>query len=129
MEKVKIILEKVKETACAAGKAAGEMADVAAKKANKAMETTKLSIANFDLNTDIEVLYKEIGKMVYLTHLGEEVDPELINNKLALIDEKMLKIQENKQQIKDLKETVICSACGKNCKKEDVFCSACGNEL
>lgn len=125
-EKVKVILEKVKETACAASKAAGEMADVAAKKANKAMEVTKLSVANFDLSTDIEILYKEIGKLVHLTHLGEEIDPEVINDKLAVIDEKIGKIDENKQQIKELRTANTCPDCGKTCKKEDAFCSACG---
>ena len=125
-EKVKVILEKVKETAYAAGKAAGEVADVAAKKANKAMEVTKLSVANFDLSTDIEILYKEIGKLVHLTHLGEEIDPDIINDKLSIIDDKIAKIDENKQHIKDLRSANTCPNCGKNCKKEDSFCSACG---
>ena len=99
----KIILEKVKEAACVMGKAAGEAVDVATKKAGEVVETTKLSINNFELKTEIEVLYKEIGKLVYLTHLGLDVDPEVIELKLELIDEKNDKIENNDKKRKEIK--------------------------
>ena len=102
-EKTKIILEKVKEAACVMGKAAGDAVDVAAKKAGEVVETTKLSINNFELKTEIEVLYKEIGKLVYLTHLGLDVDPEDIEVKLELIDDKNDKIEINDKKRKEIK--------------------------
>ena len=124
--KVKEILEKVKVTACAAGRAAENAANVASKKAGEALETTKLTLVNFDLNTDIELLYREIGKLVYLTHEGADIDPECITDKIALIDEKFEKIEANKKQIAYRKTVAVCPDCGKECKKEDAFCSACG---
>ncbi len=124
--KVKEILEKVRITACAAGKAAENAACVAGKKAGEALETTKLTLKNFDLNTDIEMLYREIGRLVYLTHEGEEIDPECITDKIALIDEKFAQIEANKKQITYRKTVALCPECGKECKKEDAFCSACG---
>ena len=124
--RVKEVLEKVKITACAAGKAAGNVANAASKKAGEAFENTKLILKNFDLNTDIEILYKEIGKLVYLTHLGEEIDPECINEKLTVIDEKLDRIEENKKQIAYRKTVSVCPECSNECKKEDSFCSSCG---
>ena len=127
--KVKEVLERVKITACAASKAAENAASVATKKAGEALETTKLTLINFDLNTDIEMLYREIGRLVYLTHEGEEIDPECITDKIALIDEKFAKIEANKKQIAYRRTVAVCSECGKECKKEDAFCSACGNKF
>lgn len=124
--KVKEVLEKVKVTACAAGRAAENAANIASKKAGEALETTKLTLVNFDLNTDIEMLYREIGKLVYLTHEGEDIDPECITDKIALIDEKFAKIEANKRQIAYRKTVAACPDCGKECKKDDAFCSACG---
>ena len=124
--KVKEVLEKVKVTACAAGRAAENAANIASKKAGEALETTKLTLVNLDLNTDIEMLYREIGKLVYLTHEGEDIDPECITDKIALIDEKFAKIAANKRQIAYRKTISVCPDCGKECKKEDAFCSAGG---
>jgi len=125
-EKVKEVLEKVKVTACAAGRVAGNVANTASKKAEEAFESTKLILKNFDLNTDIEILYKEIGKLVYLTHVGEEIDPECINAKIEIIDEKLDQIEANKKQLAYRKTVAVCPECSKECKKEDSFCSACG---
>ena len=99
-EKTKVVLEKVREAACIIGKATGEAVEIAAKKTGEAIEATKLSINNLELKTDIEVLYKEIGKMIYLTHLGLEIDPMEIELKLSLIDEKNEKIELNEKKKK-----------------------------
>lgn len=99
-EKTKVVLEKVREAACIIGKATGEAVEIAAKKTGEAIEATKLSFNNLELKTDIEVLYKEIGKMIYLTHLGLEIDPMEIELKLSLIDEKNEKIELNEKKKK-----------------------------
>ena len=102
-EKTKAILEKAKEAACVLGKAAEEGAEKAAKIAYKALESSKLSLSNFELKNDIEMLYKEIGKLVYLTHIGLDIDPEDIELKLSLIDEKLEKIESNEKRRNDIK--------------------------
>ena len=105
------------------------MVGATAKKAGEAFETTKLALANFDLNTDIEMLYTEIGKNVYLTHKGEDVDPETVSGILTKIDEKFEAIENNKKQIALIKTVSVCPACGAQCDKKDVFCRACGQKL
>ena len=124
--KVREIIERVKATAMNAAEAAGHAMDVATQKAGEFVDVTKLNLKVFDLNTDIDLLYKEIGKNVYLTHTGEEVDPELIEEKIAEIDEKMARIEELKAEITNKKNTTTCPNCGCECQKGDSYCRVCG---
>lgn len=126
---IRDLMEKVKVTAAQAAQVAGKAADVAGKKAGEIVETTKLNLQVFDINTDIEILFKEIGKAVYLTHTGVEVDPEEIEDKVKIIDEKYQLIASLKDDINEKRTVIKCPNCGKECNKADVFCSACGFEL
>ncbi|MBR4879029.1 MAG: zinc ribbon domain-containing protein [Clostridia bacterium] len=125
----KNLMEKVKITASQAAEAAGKAADVASKKAGSVVETTKLNLQIMDINSDIEILYKEIGKSVYLTHTGVEVDPDELENKLLIIDEKLQLIESIKEELSEKKATSKCPNCGKEYCKEDAFCASCGFEL
>ncbi|MBO5973987.1 MAG: hypothetical protein J6Q16_04775 [Clostridia bacterium] len=78
------------------------------------------------------MLYREIGRLVYLTHEGEEINPECITDKIALIDEKFAKIEANKKQIAYRRTVAVCPECGKECKVpfnptegKAVYCSEC----
>ena len=128
-QKIKDILEKVKVTATTAAEAAGKAADVASKKASELAGITKLNLQIFDLNTDIELLFKEIGKSVYLTHTGAEIEAEEIDGKIAQIDEKYARIAELKEMIASRKSGCKCPSCGSECDKGDAFCSSCGAPL
>ena len=76
------------------GVVATRAADAAGKTATSFVSATKLNMQIFDLNTEIEILYKEIGKMVYHVHTGMEEDQDALQAKLLLIDEKLEKIEE-----------------------------------
>lgn len=128
-QKLMELLEKIKATAATAAEAAGKAADVASKKASELAGVTKLNLQVFDLNTDIELLFKDIGKAVYLTHTGAEIEAEEIDAKIALIDEKYAKIAELRECIASKKTTFCCSNCGRECDKGDAFCSSCGAAL
>lgn len=127
--KVLELLEKAKATAMTAATAAGKAADSATRIAGDLFESTKLNLQIFDLNTDIELLFKEIGKSVYLTHTGAEVDAEDINAKILAIDSKYGKIREIREQVEARREEIKCQSCGCECSKEDVFCRSCGQPL
>ncbi|MCX7614310.1 MAG: zinc ribbon domain-containing protein [Clostridiales bacterium] len=128
-QKVKEVLEKVKVTASIAAGAAGKAAEAAGRKAGEVVEITKLNLQIFDLNTEIEVLYKEIGKLVYNTHIGEEVLAEELDEKLALLDEKRAMIASIKEKVAERKTVNKCPNCGKDCDKDDSFCRTCGAQL
>ena len=83
----------------------------------------------FDLNTECEALYKEIGKLVYDLHRGAEVTNEEMDEKMAQVDAKQEKLAELREKLAELRSVTACPHCGKPCGRDDAFCSACGKEL
>lgn len=124
-EKIQMLLEKAK---IYAGKT-GQAAESAGRKATELAQSTRLNLQIFDLNTECEVLYKEIGKLVYDVHQGIEQDDEAMQNRLAKLDDIHARIAELREQIGMLKSSVRCPNCGKQCSRTDVFCPACGSAL
>ena len=103
--------------------------DAAGKKATDMVESTRINMKIYDLNADVDRLYREIGKMLYDTHLGEMADQELVQEKLEKLDEKHREIEELREKLNDLKSAAKCPVCGKECKAGDTFCSECGAKL
>ncbi len=126
---VKTLIERAKATATYAAGQAGKAAGAATRKAGDVAMLTKLNLQIFDLNTDIDAVYREIGRLVYLTHAGEEIDDNELNDKLAQIDEKLAKVAELKEVVSSSRATAVCPVCGKECGRDDVFCSRCGHKL
>lgn len=124
-----MIIERAKATATYAAEKAGRMADAATKKAGDMAMLTKLNLQIFDLNTDVDGIYKEIGKIVYIAHTGDDSATADMDDLLAQIDEKLAKVAELRETIITSKTTVECPECGKECGKEDLFCSRCGHNL
>ena len=125
----KNLMEKMKITASQAAEAAGKSADVASKKAGSVVENTKLNLQIMDINSDIEILYKEFGKSVFITLTCVEVDADELEHKLTLIDEKLQLIESIKGELAEKKTSAKCPNCGKEYNKEDAFCASCGFEL
>lgn len=127
--KVQMLLDKIMVVANKTGQAAGRAADAAGKKAGELATATRLNLQIFDLNTECEVLYKEIGKMVYDLHQGVEVSNDEMDARISAIDEKQARIASLREELAGLKSVVVCPQCGKQCSKEDDFCSGCGGAL
>ena len=120
--KIKEYISKIKAGAVNAGKAAGKTANDVAKQA-------KINIKIFDTNTEIDVIYKDIGKLVYSVHQGEEVSNETIEAMLTAIDSKKELVEELKLELAVLKNVLICPVCGKEIAKDSAFCSVCGAKI
>lgn len=127
--KVQMMLEKAKVLADKTGKAAVRVADTAGKKASEMAQATRLNLQIFDLNTECEVLYKEIGKLVYDIHRGVEAPEDAMDEKLARLDENRAQVAELKARLADAKPTCVCPNCGRACSKDAAFCPACGAQL
>ena len=128
-EKVKELLEKAKLTAGMAADTAVKAAGVVTQKSTRLVEKTKQNFKVFDLNNEVELLMREIGRMVYLTHTGAETDEAALEEKLAQIDEKYAQLAALKEEQEAAKTTVICPVCGKSCDKNDLYCRVCGEKL
>ncbi len=124
-EKIQMLLEKAKVYA---GKT-GQAAESAGRKATELAHSTRLNLQIFDLNTECEVLYKEIGKLMYDVHQGIEADEEGIQQRLSKLDGLHTKISRLREQIGLLKSSVRCPNCGRLCSRTDTFCAGCGGAL
>lgn len=100
--KVKELLNKARASAVTYGKAAGKFA-------GSVVEQAKLNLQIFDLNTEIEVAYKEIGKLVYAVHTGEEVCNEAVQAQIEKIDSKTAQIAELRARLTEVKEDGECT--------------------
>ena len=127
--KVQSFLDKIKVMAEKTGKAAGHAADVAGKKATELAGATRINLQIFDLNTECEVLYKEIGRLVYELHRGSEVSNDEMDEKIAAVDAKQEKIAALREELAGMRTLVVCLHCGKTCSREDAYCSGCGGAL
>lgn len=127
--KVAMMLEKARIVAEKTSKAASRAVETAGKAANDMAAATKLNLQIFDLNTECEVLYKEIGRLVYDIHLGAEVQPDAMDEQLAQLDDLSIRIAELREQLVSVKPSLTCASCGKQCSREDAFCAGCGAAL
>ena len=113
--KMQAFLDKVKDMADKTGKVSRHAAGVAGKKANDLALATRINLQIFDLNTECEALYKEIGKLVY--------------EKMAQVDAKQEKLAALRDKLAEMRSVTACPHCGKPCGKDDAYCSSCGAEL
>ena len=128
-ERVRELLERVRDTATTLGEAAGSTARCAGRYAGQMVDVAKLNMRIFDLKTDINGLLREIGQVVYDTHAGAEPDTAPIDGLLTQIDEKNAAIAELRERINLLRSSRTCPSCGEVCGRDDKFCKGCGAPL
>lgn len=128
-ERVKDLLERVRQTAEVVGEVAGTTARYAGKCAGNLVDLTKLNLQIFDLNSEVSELLKSAGQIVYQAHLGENTDDDALAAILSQLDVKNAQVMELKERVSTLKNVKPCPACGEPCGREDRFCKACGASL
>lgn len=126
---VSMILEKIKVVAEQTRTATVRAADLAGRKANEMAQATRLNLQIFDHNTECEVLYKEIGKVIYDIHQGTETKEDVIENKLLALDALHTELDDLRTELASLKTVCICPNCGRQCSREDAYCAGCGKAL
>ncbi len=128
-EKIKAIWDKICAGASLAGEFAAKTAENAGEKAKGVVNTSKINLKIFDLTTDIDVLYKEVGKLIYAAHTNEESSTEELEARLLAIDEKMREIEDLKAYLENRKNEKECDSCGKMNEPGSAYCSSCGTKL
>ncbi len=126
---VEEFLEKIREIAAKTTEAATLAAGMMGERANAFMSNTKSNLKIFDLNSECEAIFKDIGRMVYDMHRGVEVLDDAMEAKISELDAKQAEISALKKESEKEKFTVICPECGKMCAAEDAYCSGCGSKL
>jgi len=128
-DKVRALLDKVKESAIMMGDVAGVTARYAGKCAGQMVDVAKLNMRIFDLNAACNELLRAVGQVVYDTHLGQEPEGDPLTGLLTQLDGKNADIVEIKERIAALRSSRTCPVCGTFCSREDKYCKDCGATL
>lgn len=128
-DKVKDLLDKIRGAADLAADAAADTARIAGKKAGQMVDVAKLNVQLFDLNGEFNDILRQLGQVLYNTHLGQPLEGDPVTELLSKADEAAARVTEIKARIADLRQAKNCPACGASCCKEDKFCRCCGGTL
>ena len=96
------------------------------KRTKELTDITKLKADLNIRNSDIKILYTELGKKYYTAHKDDE-DTEY--EEIALINQKKVEIKAIKEQMLRLKKEKLCPKCGYVERESAVYCSACGAKM
>lgn len=102
--------------------------DVTAEKTGKIAKEAKLKMKMNENKSDINDLYKEIGKKVYEKHVRKEnIDINLeLEEECTQIDVLSAEIETCLKSILELKEKKQCETCHAEIDLDNVFCPKCG---
>ena len=128
-DKVKDLLDKIRGAADLAADAAADTARVAGRRAGQMVDVAKLNVQLFDLNGEFNDILRQLGQVMYDTHLGRAEDGDSVTALLEKADAAAARVAEVKGRIADLRQTQACPSCGAPCGKEDKFCRQCGAAL
>ena len=112
------------------GKKASAAYDATAEKTGKLAKEAKLRMKINENKSDINDLYKEIGKKVYEKHIREEEydiksDLEELCTKIDVISDEIEALLQESLELKDKKQ---CPKCHTKIEKDDKFCPECGEK-
>jgi hypothetical protein len=112
------------------GKKASETYKATAEKTSKIAKEAKIKMKINDTQSEIEDLYKEIGRKVYEKHSSENdvcIKNE-IEEECKKIDALAEEIEKALQESRDLKNKKQCEKCSTEIEKDAKFCQKCGAE-
>ena len=118
--------DKFVNTAQKAGEAIEKGVDAAAKVAGELYESSKANIRLFNLQNELDILYKELGRLI---HSLRSTDNEAVDTKLQQIDSKIEEIAAYKKKAEENRQRRTCKLCGRTCSKTFEYCPACGTKL
>lgn len=114
------------------GEVASQTYKYTAEKADKIARETKLKMKMNENKSKIETLYNEIGEAVYRRHiaatLNKENFDEKIKNACEEIDKISKEIEQQNNELLNLKDRKQCPNCHEKIEKESKYCPNCGME-
>lgn len=114
------------------GKKASETYKYTAEKTSKIAKEAKLKMAMNERKSDIEELYQEIGKKVYMHHVNsDDIDMDLesvLNEDCIQIDQICDEIEDQRKELLTLKDKKQCPNCFDEIEVECNYCPNCGYE-
>ncbi len=128
-DRAKAVAGRLRVRAAGVGAAAQEVIREAGKKTGDTIEITRLNVRVFDVGSEVNVLYRKLGELMYAAYSGEETDDARIDGLLEEIDAKKAEAASLRARISELKKERPCPVCGETCARDDRFCRRCGAEI
>ena len=112
------------------GKKASKTYKFTAEKTSKLAKEAKLRIKMNEDKSDIEGLYKQIGKKVYEKHLLQDTIniKEELEEECTKIDVLSDEIENTLNEIMSLRDLKQCTNCYEKIEKSSKYCPNCGSE-
>ena len=112
------------------GKKMSETYDATTEKTAKLAKEAKLRMKINEDKSDINDLYKQIGKKVYENHItGKSIDINKdLEEELTKIDVLSAEIETSLKTILELKNKKKCSKCNSEIDRDSAFCPVCGEK-
>ena len=128
-EEIKNLLGKAKDVAVSAAETTGQAINAAGRKANAVFDMARNNMQINDVKNDIGKRFKDIGALVYRTHVKPETSSDGLAKKLEELDKLHAKLAELEKNAEDFKTKAKCPVCGNMYGKADTFCRSCGHAL
>ncbi len=111
-------------------KKASETYKVTAEKTTKIAKETKLKLEISNYKSNMEDLYKIVGKKIYQKYAAqEEMQLEDIQDELNKLDTISEKIDIANKEIMSLKDKIKCPNCNYEMSEEYEYCPKCGTKI
>ncbi len=111
-------------------KKASETYKVTAEKTTKIAKETKLKLEISNYKSNMEDIYKIVGKKIYQKYAAqEEMQLEDIQDELNKLDTISEKIDIANKEIMSLKDKIKCQNCNYEMSEEYEYCPKCGTKI
>ncbi len=110
-------------------KIASKTAKDAVKVSGDAVEFTKLKFKLAELNDKIDNEYTEIGKAVYKSSFGDDIDSDAIQERCSIINQLKAEVAEVEDEISAVTNKKQCPRCGAKNSSDSIYCSKCGEKI
>jgi hypothetical protein len=111
-------------------KKASDTYKVTAEKTTKIAKETKLKLEISNYKSNMEDLYKIVGKKIYQKYAAqEEMQLEDIQDELNKLDTISEKIDIANKEIMSLKDKIKCQNCNYEMSEEYEYCPKCGTKI
>ena len=107
---------------------ASGVANKAAKKTTDLTSLAKLNVSVKTLETKLDGVYGEIGRLFYNAERNGEDYTSDIAALIMKADKFQAEIDNIKKQINALRKIVVCEGCGNEISDEAAYCSFCGTK-
>jgi len=104
-------------------------ASIAVKKSSELFEYSKITLAITGVQNDIEREYSAIGKMIFDGYKTNDVSTAEVTEKCAIVEAKILEIQELREKLAIVKNAKTCPICHAEVSSCSTFCAKCGEKL